>query len=185
MPCFPPGSTKTNGAPGICHRRTRCAAAFQWLVEILRWLVSLLLVNYATTKTSQSSIGRKHPPNRHETAREEADTWLSGPLPPRRSCGDEDVQRQRVWRKTSRTPRRPKVQAVDAAPFAAEKVSGRIDCSRSESVFRRYAFQDSRNPDAKSLGLADVQPSITAGAKKTPLSISHLLGARSAETTPR
>src|SRR6266480_7676454 len=179
------GSTKTNGAPGICHRPTRCAAPFHYLVEIWRSLVSLSLVNYATTKTSQSSIGRKHSPYRHETARKEADTWLSGPLPPRRSCGDEDVQRQRVRRKTSRTTRRPKVQAVDAAPFAAEKVSGRIDRSRSESIFRRYAFQDSRNPGAKSSGLADVHPSITAGAKKTPLSISHLSGAGSPETTPR
>src|SRR6266550_3753251 len=185
MHCCPPESTKINGAPGICHRRTRCAAPLHWLVEIWRWLVSLVVSHYATAKTSQSSIGRKHPPYRHETARKEADTWLSGPLPPRRSCGDEDVQRQRIWRKTSRTTRRPKVQAVDAAPFAAEKVSGRIDCSRSESVFRRYAFQDSRNPDAKSLGLADVQPSITPGAKNTPASISHLLGARSPETTPR
>ena len=40
-------------------------------------------------------------------------------------------------------------------------------------------------PGAKSSGLADVHPSITAGAKKTPLAISHLLGARSPETTPR
>src|SRR6266516_6786623 len=183
MPCCPPGSTKTNGAPGICHHRTRCAAPFHWLVEMCRWLVSLSLVNYATTKTFQSSIGRKYPPYRHETARKEADPWLSGPLPPRRSCGDEDVQRQRVWRKASRTPRRPKVQAVDAAPFAAEKVSGRIDCPRSEFIFRRYVFQHSKNPGAKSSGLADVQPSIRPGAKKTPRSISHLLGTRSPETT--
>src|SRR5258705_3330151 len=185
MPCCLPGSTKTNGAHGICHRPTRCAAPFHYLIEIWRSLVSLSLLNEPTTKTSKSSIGRKHPPYRHETARKEADTWLSGPLPPRRSCGDEDVQRQRVWRKTSRTTRRPKVQAVDAAPFAAEKVSGRIDCSRPESIFRRYAFQDSRNPGAKSSGLADVHPSITAGAKKTPVSISHLLGARFPETIPR
>src|SRR4029079_1863447 len=130
---------------------------------------SLVVSHYATPKTSQSTIGRKHPPYRHETAGKEADTWFSGPLPPRRSCGDADVQRQRVWRKTSRTPRRPKVQAVDAAPFAAEKVSGRIDCSRSESIFRRYAFQHSRNPVAKSSGLADVHPSIRPGGKKTPL----------------
>ena len=34
-------------------------------------------------------------------------------------------------------------------------------------------------------GLADVQPSIRPGAKKTPRSISHLLGTRSPETTPR
>src|SRR5262245_25395692 len=93
---------------------------------------SLSLVNYCKTKTSKSSIGRKHPPYRHKSARKEADTWLSGPLPPRRSCSDEDVQRQRVWRKTSRTTRRPKVQAVDATPFASEKVSGRLDASRSE-----------------------------------------------------
>ena len=185
MPCCPPGNTKTSGAHGICHRPTRPAAPFHWLVEISPWLVSLLLVNYATTKTSQSSIGRKHPPYRHETARKEADTWLSGPLPPRRSCGDEDVQRQRVWRKASRASRRPEVQAVDAAPFAAEKASGRIDCSRPECIFRRYAFQVSRNPGAKSSGLADVHPSIRPGAKKTPLSISHLLGTRSPETTPR
>ena len=145
----------------------------------------LSLANYATTKTSQSSIGRKHPPYRHETARKEADTWFSGPLPSRRSCSDEDVQRQRIWRKTSRTTRRPKVQAVDAAPFAAQKVSGPIDFSRSESIFGPYAFQHSKNGGAKSSGLADVQPSITAGAKKTPLAISHLLGARSLETTPR
>src|SRR4029077_15972392 len=99
--------------------------------------------------TSHSSIERNHPPYRYETTRKEADTWLSGPLPPRRSCGDENVQRQRVWRKTSRTRSSPKVQARDAAPFATEKVSGRIDSSRPECIFRRYAFQDSRNPDAK------------------------------------
>src|SRR5260370_18312877 len=116
-------------------------------------------------------MGRKKPPYRHETARKEADTWLSGPLPPRRSCGDEDVQRQRVWRKTSRTTRRPKVQAVDAAPFAAEKISGRIDCSRSECIFRWYAFHHSTNPAAQSPGPADVHPSITAHAQHTPLSI--------------
>src|SRR6266516_3875672 len=185
MPCCPPGSTKTNGAPGICRRPMRPAAPFHYLVEIWRSLVSLSLVNYATTKMFQSSIGRKYPPYRHETARKEADTWLSGPLPPRRSCRDEDVQRQRVWRKTSRATRRSKVQTVDAAPFAAEKVSGRIDCSRPECIFHRYVFQHSRNPDAKSSGLADVQPSITPGAKKPPLSISHLLGARSPEITPR
>src|SRR5437667_3122844 len=185
MHCCRPGITKRNGAPGICHRRTRCAAPFHWLVEMCRWLVSLSLVNYATTKTPQSSIGRKHPPYRHETARKEADTWLSGPLSPRRSCGDEDVQRQRIWRKTSRSTRRSKVQELDAAPFAAEKVSGRIVCSRSECVFRRYAFQHSKNPGAKSSGRADVHPSITVGAKKTPLSISYLLGASPPETTPR
>lgn len=185
MPCCLPGSTKTNGAHGICHRPTRCAAPFHYLVEIWRSLVSLSLVNYATTKTSQSSIGRKYPPYRHETARKEADTWLSGALPPRRSCGDEDVQRQRVRWKTSRATRCPKVQAVDAAPFAAEKVSRRIECSRPECIFCRHAFQDSRNPGAKSSGLADVHPSITAGAKKTPLSISHLLGAIFPETKPR
>ena len=184
MPCCPPKSTKTNGAPGICHCRTRCAAPFHWLVEISRWLVSLSLVNYATTKTSQSSIGRKHPPYRHETAREKTDTWLSGSLPAWRSCGDEDVQRQRIWRKTSRTTRRPQVQAVDAAPFAAEKVSGWIDPSHPECIFR-YAFQHSKNPGAKSSGLADAQPSTRVGAKNTPLSISHLLGARFPETTPR
>src|SRR4030095_2165208 len=139
MRCCPPRSTKINGAPGLCHRPTPGATPFHWLVESGDGLVRLSLVNYATTKTSQSSIGRKHPPYRHETARKEADTWLSGPLPSRRSCGDENVQRQRVWRKTSRTTRRPKVQAVDAAPFAAEKVFGRIDCSRSECIFR-YAF---------------------------------------------
>ena len=169
MPCCLQASTKINGAPGICHRRTRCAAPFHWLVEMCRWLVSLSLVNYATTKTPQSSIGRKHPPYRHETARKEADTWLSGPLPSRRSCGDENVQRQGTWRKTSRTTRRSKVQAVDAAPFAAEKASRRIDCSRPECIFHRYAFQHSKNPGAKSSGLADVQPSITAGAKNAPL----------------
>ena len=184
MHCCPPGSIKTNGAPGACHHLRRSAASFQWLVEICQWLVSLSLVNYATTKTSQSSIGRKHPPYRHETAREKTDTWLSGSLPAWRSCGDEDVQRQRIWWKASRSTRCAKVQAVDAAPFAAEKVSGWIDSSRPELIFR-YAFQHSKNPGAKSSGLADVHPSITAGAKKTPLSISHLLGARSSETTPQ
>src|SRR5439155_27328852 len=124
---------------------------------------------YATTKKSQSSIGRKHPPNRHETARKEADTWLSGPLPSRRSCGDENVQRQGTWRKTSRTTRRSKIQAVDAAPFAAEKASRRIDCSRPECIFHRYAVHHSKNPVAKSSGLADVQPSIMGSVKKRPL----------------
>src|SRR4029077_9595272 len=152
MPCCPPESTKTNGAPGICHRRARCAAPFHWLVEIWRWLAYVVVSHYSTTKTSPSSNRKKHPPYRHEIARKEADTWLSGPLPPRRSCGDEDVQRQRIWRKTSRTPRRPKVQALDAAPFATAKVSGRVDSSR---IFRRYAFQHSRNAGAKSSGLAD------------------------------
>src|SRR4029077_11898597 len=126
MRCCPLGSTKTNGAHGIYHRPTRRAAPFHWLIEISRWLVSLSLVNYAKTKTTKSSIGRKHPSYRHEATGEEADTWLSGPLPPRRSCGDEDVQRQRIWRKTSRATRRPKVQEFDAEPFAAEKISGRI-----------------------------------------------------------
>src|SRR5262249_26789737 len=172
MPCCRPESTKTNGAPGICHRWTRCTVLFHWLVEIWRWLVSLSLVNYATTKTSQPSIRRKHPPYRHQSAREEADTWLSGPLPPRRSCRAHDVESQSVWRKKSRTTRGPKVKAVDAAPYAAEKVFGRIDSSRPECIFRRYDFQHSRNPGAKSSGLADVQPSTTTGAKKTPLSIS-------------
>src|SRR5215217_7319872 len=126
MSCCPPESMKIDGAPGTCRRRKCCRALFQRLVEIWRSLVSLSLANYATTKTSQSSIGRKHPPYRHETAGEEADTWLPSPLSPRRSCGDENVQRQRVWRKTSLAARSPEIQAVDVAPFAAEKVSGWI-----------------------------------------------------------
>src|SRR5262245_25579614 len=184
MFCFQPKSTKPNGVRGICHRRRRGGAPFHWPVEICRWLVSVSLVNYATTKTSQSSIGRKHPPYRHQTASKEADTWLPGPLPARRSCGDEDVQRQRTWRKTSRTSRRAKVQAVDDAPFAAEKVSVRIDFPRPEYIFR-YVCQHSRNAGAKSSGLAKVQPSIMAGEKKTPFAISPLLGARLAEAIPR
>src|SRR4030095_7694354 len=184
MRCCRPEITTTNGAPGSFHRRRPCTEPFHCLIEIWRWLVSLSLVNYATTKTSQSSVGRKHPPYRHETARKKADTWLPGSLPPRRSCGDEDVQRQRIWRKASRSTRCAKVQAVDAAPFAAEKVAGWIAPSHPECIFR-YAFQHSKNPGAKSSGLADVHPSITAGAKKTPLSISHLLGVTSSETTPQ
>src|SRR5215831_21028167 len=122
MHCCRPRNMTKKGARGIFHRRTRSAAPFHWVIESGDCLVRFSLVNYATNKTSQSSIGRKHPPYRYETTRKEADTWLSGPLPPRRSCGDEDVQRQCVWRKTSRSTRRSKVQAVYAAPLAAEKV---------------------------------------------------------------
>ena len=184
MPCSPAAITRANGVPGIFHRRRQRAASFHWPVEICRWLVSVSLVNYATTKTSQSSIGREHPPYRHESASKEADAWLPSPLPARRSCGDQDVQRQRIWRKTSRTTGRTKVQAVDDAPFAAEKVSGRIDSSRPEYIFR-YVCQHSRNAGAKSPDLADVHPSIMAGAKKKPFAISLLLGARLAEAIPR
>src|SRR3989442_7925028 len=65
-----------------------------------------------------------------------------------------------------------------------ENLSGLDSGSRSGGVFRRYAFQHSKNPGAKSSGRADVQPSTTVGAKNVPLSISHLSGTSSSETTP-
>ena len=53
------------------------------------------------------------------------------------------------------------------------------------TVFRRYAFQHSKNPGAKFSGRADVQPSTMAEGKNVPVSISDLLGTSSLETTPR
>src|SRR6266704_637986 len=51
-------------------------------------------------------------------------------------------------------------------------------CGIGRAFFLRYAFQHTTNPGAKSSGRAAIQPSMTAGKKKAPLSISIGLGLR-------